>query len=315
MQIDGENTVVFVHIPKAAGSTITKVISRQYSPENIYKDYSTPGDSSDEVEPALASGEGEFERFNETALRHAREKYAAFRQLSESARANIRIFQGHDGYGVHEMLPRPCVYFTLLRDPVDRILSHYYYVKRNSGHYLYDEVTSKNMSLEDYVSSGLTPELDNSQTKYLAGLETPYLNFGDYSSDILTTAKQHIETNFILVGFTERFDETVLLLKRKLGWGEPYYTRVNVTENRPEKRQVSDSVLQAIEKYNDLDLQLYQYAQERFAQEIVDYGDSFKDDLERFQQANKNFVPAEKGRSFLQRGVAFAKGAAKKILN
>jgi hypothetical protein len=315
MQTNGKKTIVFIHIPKAAGSTLSGIFGRQYRPETIHKNYESLSITPEVLNTGLEDGAQMIIKIHEAALIHARKKYDAFQKLSESERRSIKVFQGHDGYGIHNYLPQPCAYVTMLRDPIDRIISHYYYVKRSPHHYLHAEVTAKKMALNDFVNSGLTPELDNSQTKYLAGLETPYLKFGEYSSELLAKAKEHINEKFILVGITEWFDETILLLKRKLNWRTPYYKRVNVTKNRPEKEKVGDLALQSIEKHNELDIQLYQYAKALFKKELDACGDSFFLELESFQKANKNYDHSDPYRNFLHKTIRYAKRAGNKILN
>ena len=57
-------------------------------------------------------------------------------------------------------------------------------------------------------------------------LDTP---FGACTSDMLERAKRHIEERFSFVGITERFDESLVLLRRTFAWKPPYYVAANVT--------------------------------------------------------------------------------------
>jgi hypothetical protein len=50
-------------------------------------------------------------------------------------------------------------------------------------------VADGQMSLAEFVTSGVSREVDNGQTKFLAGLETPYLIAGEYGDEILEAAK------------------------------------------------------------------------------------------------------------------------------
>ncbi|MCP4430984.1 MAG: sulfotransferase family 2 domain-containing protein, partial [Gammaproteobacteria bacterium] len=265
-------TVIFIHIPKAAGSTLSTIIDRQHHADNVYTAYVSVKPGTIRTSTPLQSADARLERL---------------RALSDEKRAKIRVFRGHEGFGVHEFLPQPYTYITLLRDPVDRIISHYYYVLRTPTHYLYEEVTSRQMDLKAYAASGLSTELDNSQTKYLAGLEAPYLNYGDYSADILKTARQNIREHFAVVGLIDRFDETLLLLKKALGWKLPFYTRVNVTDNRPRKRDLPTDTIRTIEAYNELDIELYRFAQSLFAEKMRRYGPAFDRDLRVFTSLNR----------------------------
>jgi len=91
-----EKTVIFVHLPKCAGSTLNRILLRQYKLSETY---------------ALAG-------------RSVRDSFLELKRLPEEKKGGIRLLYGHMHFGLHEHLPQPCVYFTLLRDPVERVISH-----------------------------------------------------------------------------------------------------------------------------------------------------------------------------------------------
>lgn len=228
-------TVIFLHIPKTAGNTLNDIMKRQYEPQAVFS----------------------------LRAQHT-QRVDAFKQLPEARKRTIQVLAGHVRFGLHQDLPQPSTYITLLRDPVERVISHYYYVLRRPDHYLHETVTSQNMTLQDYVSSGICSELNNDQTKILAGIEHK-IAFGQCPPEMLAMAKHNIHNYFTLVGFTERFDETVILLKQRLGWHMPFYKKNrNVTKNRPLRHEIAKATLALIEHYNTLDLELYQYAHEQF---------------------------------------------------
>ena len=108
----------------------------------------------------------------------------AFQVLPESKTDRVQVIMGHLWYGAHALLPRPATYLTVLRDPIDRIISHYYFVQRDERHYLHQVV--QGMSLEEYMSSGSSTEMLNDQTRLLAGGATA--ETGHLSADVLATA-------------------------------------------------------------------------------------------------------------------------------
>jgi hypothetical protein len=151
----------------------------------------------------------------------------------------------------------------MLRDPVDRLVSHYYYVLRDSTHYLHQRVTSEKMSLRDYVAAGMTKELDNGQVRFLSGAfyRDP---FGQCSRDLLEYAKENLRNHFAVVGLAERFDDTVRLLAARYGWKDMSYVRKNVTSERPAIDELPPNTLEAIRSVNLLDMELYAFAAELF---------------------------------------------------
>ena len=126
--------LIFLHIPKAAGMTLHGVIERQYGKDSVL----TKNASIEQV-TALYDG------------------------LDDKSKENLSVIKGHIPFGIHQFLSRPATYITLLRDPVDRILSYYYYVLRSPDNEHYHAVTSQNLSLREYLESGLIG--DNGQTQ------------------------------------------------------------------------------------------------------------------------------------------------------
>lgn len=94
--LNQDNTLIFLHIPKNAGTSLRKIVERFYSKENIYFIYTR------------ASGFHDLE-----------DLYA----LSDAEMVKIRIFMGHVSFGLHKIIPKPCTYVTILRNPIDRIVS------------------------------------------------------------------------------------------------------------------------------------------------------------------------------------------------
>lgn len=250
-----EHVLIFLHIPKAAGSTLHRIIEKQYEPSTIF------------TIPSFYSSKEEF-------------RQAAKFQLKE-----IKVLKGHMFFGLHEVLPNPSTYITLLRDPVERIISHYYYVLRNPSHYLYKDVKAQNMSLKEYACSGLSLELDNGQTRFIAGL-----NFRDHSQpvfqEMLEVAKQNLKSHFAVVGIVEEFNKTLMILRKELGWKIPFYVKYNTTRKRPLKEIVSKETLDVIKKHNELDIELYSYAKDIFEDLVNQQDASFEREIKVFNLLN-----------------------------
>ena len=101
-----EKSVIFLHIPKVGGSTISKIIERQYRPRNI------------------------FHVRDNSSQKRIQNCVDEFKVLPVAEKERIKVLMGHMGFGLHNFLPQPSVYFTLLRDPVERVISYYYFILR-----------------------------------------------------------------------------------------------------------------------------------------------------------------------------------------
>ena len=76
---------------------------------------------------------------------------AHLRELSQRRLQKTRMFKGHMVFGLHEVLPQPATYITVLRDPVDRVISAFYFMRTYKLHPLYWRLEFGNWSLEDFV--------------------------------------------------------------------------------------------------------------------------------------------------------------------
>jgi hypothetical protein len=168
---------------------------------------------------------------------------------------------GHVPFGLHRLIPNPCAYITILRNPLDRVISHYYYVKeRGPSHYLYDATIARGMSLVDYATTPLDVELDNGQTRFISGIWSATAS----RREMLQTAKSNLLDHFVAFGVVERFAETVSLFRQVLGWSSSELTHENVTRTKPQRAEIDPGTLRRIEEFNALDCELYAWSTARF---------------------------------------------------
>lgn len=193
---------------------------------------------------------------------------------------------------MHEFLPQPCTYITVLRDPVDRVISYYYYLlnTRNGA--------AKTKSLEDFVQTYRGAQ--NSLTKFLSGMRLKIqlldsnvnVDCEQCSPEMLELAKDNLKKHFVVTGLVERFDETLILLKRALGWDiPPYYFKTNVSKARSTKDSISRETLDLIERFNEFDIQLYEHAKEKFEELVNRQDSSFEGEIKDLKLANELSKP------------------------
>jgi hypothetical protein len=192
------------------------------------------------------------------------------------------MIKGHMAFGIHEAMPQPSTYITVLRDPVARVVSHYHYVLRHPEHYLYDAVVGASMSLGDYATSGLSVELENGQTQLLAGLWNLRI---EITREHLETAIANLEAHVSVAGLAGRFDESLLLMRHALGWRLPLYASENVAPASA-RTPLDRDVRAEIERRNALDCELYEHARQRLEQQIAERGAAFTRERERFRRLN-----------------------------
>ena len=241
-------TVIFIHIPKAAGTTFKEILWRQYGYRNSFK-----VQPSERTQPSLDK----------------------FRQFPESKKSRFRLIYGHMPFGLHRWLPQSAAYITILRNPVERVSSEYYYVLRTPIHPLNSELVGKNLSLQDYIRKMADMNTTNLQTRWVSGcvdFDSVMPPYEDLPANALDLAKENIKNCISVCGLTERFDESLLLMQKILGWKNVYYMRRNVGKRRASKDQLPAATLRLIEKQEEKDLELYEFAAGMLKEMLDAYG-------------------------------------------
>ncbi|BDI30397.1 hypothetical protein CCAX7_24480 [Capsulimonas corticalis] len=216
--------------------------------------------------------------------------------LSVDRKRKISALVGHFDYGVHRLLPKPAHYVTFVRHPVDRILSHYYYVLRTPHHYLHQQIISGRIDLAAYVSGNITEELENGQTRMIAGRG---INCSD--AEMLRKALDNIDRHFSCVGTAERFVDSLLLMAHQNGWAHPYFRDANVGSNKPLRTEISNEVIRVIESRNAVDMELYHFAQQRLEQQLQATLPDWESRKRRFLIGNRQYAHAANLRSNLSK--------------
>jgi len=143
-----------MHLPKAGGTTLHSIIYKQY--------------------PALYTPEWKNQK--SIADSEVFEK-----GLIESL--DPIYYWGHVGFGIHHYLPSPFSYYSMMRHPVDRVISAYTFYIQNKWHYRNQIIAD--LKLEEFVRTLSDPayppkhnglEMDNAQSRLIAGIEGPEMN-------------------------------------------------------------------------------------------------------------------------------------------
>lgn len=145
------------------------------------------------------------------------------------------------------------------------------------------------MSLQDFVRKMMDINETNLQTRWISGcvdFDSVMPPYGDLPANALDLAKENIENSFSVCGLTERFDESLLLLQKIFGWKNVYYKTTNIGKRRLSKAQLPSSTLRLIEKNEESDLALYEFADERLTRTLDAHGIG-KDEVRRFQAMNR----------------------------
>jgi hypothetical protein len=225
--------LVFLHIPKAGGSSLQNYVLSHY-----------PG--------------GTFFRFTGDT-----QQWLDFPGLTEARRGAFDALVGHVHFGIHQHLPEPATYMTMLRDPVDRMVSHFYYVLSDPTHYLHQRVKEGGYTLYEFAVTRVSHELDNDQVRWLT--ESHHFEVERVDRSLLEEAKWNLEHGIAAFGLMERFDQSLRCFEAAFGWERrPLVEKKNVNRERPPLAEVDQAAIQAIREANKFDVELYEFARALF---------------------------------------------------
>ena len=256
-----DEALLFLHIMKTAGTTLFKVIQQQYPRELT---------------------------FHYVPLKEGK-RLEDLEQWSPEQRDRLQFFHGHDSYGAHEWVNKPSRYITMLRQPVKRVVSLYYFVHHNPNRDI--PVEQQCPTLRSYLDAGLRA-VNNGQTRAIAGKAASDFAFGECTPELLDIAKQNL-SQFLAVGTTERFDESLLVLKHVLGLNNVLYSRTNENVRKPKMEDMNPDDIATIKTLNQLDEELYAYANQLLDEKISQIGAAFPIELQFFQHVNRQFSDVE----------------------
>ena len=228
---------IYTHIPRTGGTTLQALAMQQYSPHEIVRVYGAAI-----ADPRPVMGE-------------------------KRDWGGIKWLTGHNSYGIGKYLPPgvSCQYVTLLRDPIARVLSAYEYIRRSPSHHLHKD--AREMDIGTFASCGITTELDNGMVRQISGIcgELPQwawpeaqVPMGKVTQEICDHAMVNLRDAYTIVGVMERYEESISLFARELGWKVADVPKLNTSGNE-RRAKISDEAMGVLLKRNMLDQQLYEY--------------------------------------------------------
>ena len=253
--VNASQPLIFMHVPKTGGMSMFAGLCREYG-TNIADMYNM---TSANVAPAA--------------------------EVIQNP--NTSIYCGHFSFGLHEWFTRPCYYAAVLREPVSRVLSLYFYIVQYRP-VIHRIAQTKKLSLRELFSTGNAPDYYEDFLAWIEGEEKLDLFLDCHSAEIdngmvrrfsgfglkeepcpdaaLEKAKENIERHFSVVGVLEQYPKTLELFRAAFEWPWLQELRVNVgpQARKKEKPEVADHLKKRIKTMNMLDTAFYEWVVERF---------------------------------------------------
>jgi hypothetical protein len=265
------NIHIFIHLHKTGGTTMMNLLDVIYKDKSVY----------------TIDGKRYRESLNE---------------MLKLERKDFDLIKGHQFFGTHTSTQRQAIYFSMVREPVSRVVSLYNYLKTID---LYPEINNHKMSIIDFMDSRLSLSADNGMTRFLAGADIDQVPCGHCTRQTLNMALSNVDKHFVAVGLSEKFDESLLLYQKLLGWKRyPYYLNRNITrKNFLSIENIDQNELSKLYDRLYCDVILYNVIATRFKKRLYEvFGGSLKKRLKIFKAKNIVFKYSEalKGRFLLE---------------
>jgi hypothetical protein len=233
----GERRYFFVHIQKTAGTALFRRLRHAFGTDAVYPLPDEQGT------PDVVLGVDRLQR-----------------RLAELG-PQIRVVTGHFPLCTVDVLAEPFATFTVLRDPVDRVLSflrHQREVEPRFADWPLDAI------YRDPIATG--PLVANHMVRMLS-LRAPEMDAGaltaiDLDQGRLDDACRNLVERIDVVGLQEHFEAFCTDLEQAFGWdlGAPLFM------NRTAPAETPPGLAERIAEDNRLDAALYRFAAERWAE-------------------------------------------------
>jgi hypothetical protein len=228
--VNGAERFFFVHVQKAAGTSLVFRLRRQFGRAAIY-----PPESDKDDVAAVISVEHLLARWQSDA-------------------ATTRVVTGHFPLCTAELLGGGFTTVTVLREPVARTLSYLRHHKQltpedhdRSLEEIYDDPFRFHGLIHNHMVKMFSLTVDEMTDGALTRV--------DFNADRLERAKENLAAVDV-VGVQDRFEELCSTLTSRFGWNLGPSTHVN----RTEAVAVPESFCRRIAADNAMDVELYEFA-------------------------------------------------------
>jgi len=228
------SVIIFNHIPKVGGTSLIRFFEDLFGPERCFR-HKTRDGKTNTYSPAIED-------------------------ISDAELAKYRFIAGHFGFGHHTRIDGPVLHIGVVRRPVERIISHYYFNKQQGREDLKKEANSK--TLDEYVRFRLNAKRNDlvrsAQYRLLTGQEDP------------KKARGVVKYHYLAACTTQQLNEMQTLLAQLFKRPDLSPRTVNKTKEKPPQDPVSllgPETRAQLQQNFEIDEKFVQWTGKRFDEE------------------------------------------------
>lgn len=238
-----------IHIIKNGGTSIKQIIAANY-PTQATMDYVLKGRTTNEglLKTPLSKCDDVLMLLSEIRLRQR----------------NLACITTNLSYGADKFLERPIKYFTIVRDPVTRFISHYYFLHRANSPVCVDNPSVFDINRAERIDPFNRIEFCNDQLRMITGTTDTQV-----TEKHLDYAKQLVESGNIVVGLLEHFEGSINFIGSHLGWSNYSIPHLNAAPINMSDDSLPKEVTNRIRAANYWDIAFYQWIRDRLYKEGI----------------------------------------------
>lgn len=217
-KIKKDSKIVFFHAQRTAGSFLKSLFIEEYGKEKCL--------------------------FHQTSKR-----YRKWGDVDSNLLSGFRVYAGHENYSENPLIdPDELLYMSVIRHPVERAISLYYYLKKRPEHKLHELSISEDIESFYRKAYEIAPD-------YVSDTQTLRVSGGKGFAD----AKKVLDDKFYLVAPFQRLPEIVDYLSQDLGWKTVKHANQSPKVLHGE-HYMDIGFLNLIKEINPNDFKLYEYS-------------------------------------------------------
>lgn len=234
----------FLHINKNAGNTMRYIMHKNYSPQRFFE--------------MMLQRRSDKNGLAKTVDSIDQDMQLVIANI-QARQSNLDCISANLPFGIHRFLYRPVKYFALLREPISRCISYWYFAYQTRfSTKLWSYLERYNFDLDNILQYSPLIQFKNDQVRMISGCSA--IEVGEKEFDV---ARRTIENDFLFVGSVDQFDLCLSKIADFLGWKNKSYVKQNIGDKN-DRSILPERAEEYFRDSNKWDTRLYNWLMEEY---------------------------------------------------